>query len=171
MSTIDVAATLQAFQAALAEAHTPAALEEVRRTYTGKKSPLKAAMKDLRSVPPEDRRAFAQQLNETQDQIEALLTAATEAAEARALAARLETEHMDLTLPGIAPRRGARHPLTEVEQRCLSVMRRLGFTLVDGPEVETAYYNFDALNIPEHHPARDMQDTFWVPTDHRQRHF
>lgn len=82
--------------------------------------------------------------------------------EAAAVAARLDAEWLDLSMPGTAPLRGARHPLTVVEARCLAVLRQLGFTVVDGPEVETAYYNFDALNIPKHHPARDMQDTFWV---------
>ena len=65
-------------------------------------------------------------------------------------------------MPGQTTRRGARHPLTVVENQCMDVLRRLGFKLVDGPEIDDAYHNFDALNIPEHHPARDMQDTFWV---------
>ena len=81
---------------------------------------------------------------------------------AQALAAQLDAEWQDLSMPGLAVPRGKRHPLTEVENRCMDVMRLLGFELVDGPEVEHPYYNFDALNIPKHHPARDMQDTFWV---------
>ena len=65
-------------------------------------------------------------------------------------------------MPGTASRYGRRHPLTIVERQCLEVLRQLGFEVVDGPEVEDAFQGFDALNIPEHHPARDMQDTFWV---------
>ncbi|MEL6343905.1 MAG: phenylalanine--tRNA ligase subunit alpha, partial [Myxococcota bacterium] len=90
---------------------------------------------------------------------------ASKTIDARAMQGRLEAERMDLTMPGIAPRRGSRHPLTAVERRCMAVMRQLGFRRVDGPEVELQYFNFDALNIPKHHPARDMQDTFYVDGD------
>lgn len=162
MSSLDIAATLEAFRAALAAAKTPAEVEAVRRQHAGKKSPLKAALKKLRDIPPDQRRAVAAQINEARATVEAEIDAAAKTIEARALAARLEAERMDLTMPGLAPRRGARHPLTEVEHQCMAVMRQLGFRFVDGPEVELPYYNFDALNIPEHHPARDMQDTFYV---------
>lgn len=160
--TPDVDAILAAFRAELADAADPLSLDAVRRKYTGKKSALKAALKGLKHVPKEDRPAVAQAVNAAQKQVEAELGAAVEAAEAAALAAQLDAEWVDLTLPGLAVKRGARHPLTEVEQRCMDVMRLLGFELVDGPEVEHPYYNFDALNIPKHHPARDLQDTFWV---------
>jgi phenylalanyl-tRNA synthetase alpha chain len=162
MSRPDVAALLGAFRDDLAGASSPELLEEVRRAHTGKKSPIKLAFRELRDVPPEDRSAVAKALNDAQEAIEVELDQARQTIESGALARRLDAEWMDLTLPGIAPRRGMRHPITLVEQRCLAVLRTLGFELVDGPEVESAYYNFDALNIPEHHPARDMQDTFWV---------
>ncbi|MFT4980100.1 MAG: phenylalanyl-tRNA synthetase alpha chain, partial [Myxococcota bacterium] len=162
MTTIDVAAILARFRSALADAGSPAELDTVRRAYAGKKSPIKAALKGLRALPPEDRRAAAQAINDAQSTVEVELTAAEAVITAAAMAKRLEDERQDLTLPGLATPRGARHPLTDVERRCLGVMRRLGFRLVDGPEVETPYFNFDALNIPEHHPARDMQDTFYV---------
>jgi phenylalanyl-tRNA synthetase alpha chain len=86
-----------------------------------------------------------------------------------AAARAIEAEWQDLTLPGIANERGATHPLTQVHKKAMDVMRRLGFTLAEGPEIETPYYNFDALNIPENHPARDMQDTFWLPENHLLR--
>ena len=162
MSRPDVNAILAAFREELAAANDPAALDVVRRTHAGKKSPLKEALRSLRDVLPEDRAAFALSINETQATIEAELEAAGERIEAQALEARIASEWQDLTLPGLAPERGARHPLTEVEARCMEVMRQLGFSVVEGPEVEHPWYNFDALNIPEHHPARDMQDTFWV---------
>ena len=162
MSRPDVDALLRAFRDDLDAAASPDALEQVRRAHTGKKSPIKLAFRELRDVPPEERAGVAKALNDAQQTIETELQDARETVEARALARRLEAEWQDLTLPGIAPRRGMRHPITLVEQRCLAVLRRLGFELVEGPEVETAYFNFDALNIPEHHPARDMQDTFWV---------
>lgn len=162
MSTPELAAAIARFREELAAADTPEALEALRRAYTGKNSTIKAALRSLKDLPVDERPAVAKAVNEAQAAVEAELAAASEAAESRALAARLAAEWTDLTMPGLAARRGARHPLTEVENRTLSVMRQLGFQPVEGPEVEHPYYNFDALNIPEHHPARDMQDTFWV---------
>ena len=159
---MDVEALLNQFHADLAGAADPAALENVRRAYTGKKSPIKAAFKTLRSVPDDQRSQVAAALNAANQTIAGALDEAAQRIAAEALAAQLDAEWADLSMPGQATRRGARHPLTEVEDRCLDVLRRLGFELVDGPEIDAAYYNFDALNIPEHHPARDMQDTFWV---------
>lgn len=158
----DIEALLAAFRADLAAARDPAAIDELRRVHTGKKSALKAVLSELKNLPPEERPAFAQAVHAAAATLEAELEAASQAIESQALAARLDAEWQDLSLPGLAPRRGGLHPVTEVHTRCLDVLRRLGFTLVDGPEVEHPFYNFDALNIPEHHPARDMQDTFWV---------
>jgi phenylalanyl-tRNA synthetase alpha chain len=159
---MDVNAFIEAFRADLSAAGDPAALDEVRRKHTGKKSPIKAAFKDLRTVAAEDRPQVAAALNQAQKTIEAELEAAKATVEANALSAQLDAEWMDLSMPGLAQARGVRHPLTEVENRCMDVLRRLGFERVDGPEIDSAYYNFDALNTPEHHPARDLQDTFWV---------
>jgi phenylalanyl-tRNA synthetase alpha chain len=162
MSRPDVDAILADFRADLAAASDPAAIEEVRRAHTGKKSALKEALRGLREVPEAERPQVAKAINEAQQVVEAELAAAAERVEARALDARLVQEWQDLTMPGLAPPRGARHPISEVEQRCMEVMRQLGFQAVEGPIVEHPFYNFDALNIPEHHPARDAQDTFWV---------
>ena len=159
---MNVQALIERFRTDLAKASTPAELDEVRRAHSGKKSSIKAAFKDLRHVEKEQRPAVAAALNQAQTQIEAELDAAQSVITARALAAQLDGEWMDLSMPGLAQARGARHPLTKVENQCMGVLRRLGFSLVEGPEIEHAYYNFDALNIPEHHPARDMQDTFFV---------
>lgn len=162
MPAPDIDALLREFRADLATAADPAALDEVRRKHTGKKSALKLALGELKAVPPEDRPRVAQQIHAAGAAVEAELAAAAATIEAAALAAQLDAEWQDLSMPGLAPRRGARHPVTKVERQILDVLRRLGFELVDGPEIEHPYYNFDALNIPEHHPARDMQDTFWL---------
>lgn len=162
MSRPDVNAIVAAFRADLDAAQDPAALDEVRRAHTGKKSALKESLRGLRDVPPDERAGVAKEINDAQERIESELAAATERIEARALDTRIAQEWQDLSLPGLAPPRGARHPLTDVQMICADVLRQLGFELVDGPEVEHPFYNFDALNIPEHHPARDMQDTFWV---------
>lgn len=162
MSRPDVEALVAAFHADLGAASDLAALDAVKRAHAGKKSPLKLALRELRNVPPEERPTVAKAINDAQAKIEADIAEAAAVLEARAIEAQIDREWEDLSLPGLAPARGARHPLTDVEWRSMGVLRRLGFEVVDGPEVDHPYYNFDALNIPEHHPARDMQDTFWV---------
>ncbi|MBX2803071.1 MAG: phenylalanine--tRNA ligase subunit alpha [Myxococcales bacterium] len=158
----DVESLLRDFRADLSAVTDPAHLDEVKRRHTGKKSPLKAAFKELRSVPDADRPAVAAAINAAKATMEAEVEQAAQRVQQQALARQLQAEWQDLTLPGLAPHRGARHPITQVERRAMQMLRQLGFEVVDGPEVEHPWYNFDALNIPEHHPARDMQDTFWV---------
>ena len=162
MTRPNPAALLQAFRQELAAAETLDALEAVRRTHTGKKSPLKLALRGLGQVPQEERPQVAKALNDAQREVVSALEEAKAALAARQMAKQVDAEWVDLGMPGLGTPRGARHPVTTVERQCLDVLRRLGFSVVDGPEVESAFYNFDALNIPEHHPARDMQDTFWV---------
>ncbi|MCA8960043.1 MAG: phenylalanine--tRNA ligase subunit alpha [Planctomycetes bacterium] len=158
----DVGALLSEFRDDLARANSPQELEEVRRNHTGKKSALKNALASLKSVSAEERPVVAREINEAKNAIESELESAKIRVESAAQSSQLDAEWQDLTMPGVAFPRGARHPLNLVESRITSVLRRLGFEVVDGPEVDNAYFNFDALNIPEHHPARDMQDTFWV---------
>jgi phenylalanyl-tRNA synthetase alpha chain len=146
----------------LAALHVADDIRQLRQTYLGKKSAIKAALKNLHTIPTEERPARARQLQELEAQVEALLSEAETKIETRELTKRLLAERQDPFLPGILTRQGSRHPVHEVELRCLKVLRQFGFELADGPEVESPYNNFDALNIPEHHPARDMQDTFWI---------
>ncbi len=162
MARPDVPALVAAFRADLANATDPTQLDVVRRTHSGKNSPLKLGLRGLRDVPADDRPAVAAEINAAAEAIEVEIAAAQGQLEAVALEARLDAEWADPNLPGVATGRGSRHPLSLVEDRCLAVLRRLGFERVDGPEVEHPFYNFDALNVPEHHPARDAQDTFWV---------
>jgi phenylalanyl-tRNA synthetase alpha chain len=157
-----VAAIRQRFSTLLQQAQTVAELEQLQREFFGKKSELKLAFQNLRSLPPEARAAAATLLNQTQSALEAELGSALKVRAEAELAAKLQAEWQDLSLPGTAPRRGALHPITILEENCLQVLRRLGFVLEEGPEVEQEFYNFDALNIPPHHPAREMQDTFFV---------
>ena len=154
---------LTTFRAELGAAQSPEELQDLRTRYLGKKSHVKTALKSLGSMSAEERPRFAKEINDAQQTIERELDdAAARIAEA-AVAQQIKSEWQDLTMPGIAQERGAVHPLTEVHRKAMAVMRRLGFAIAEGPEVETPYYNFDALNIPENHPARDMQDTFWLP--------
>ena len=162
MQIEDIVQIQERFRSELGAVTDLAQLDQVRRDYLGKNSGLKAALKDLRSVPEESRAQFAKLLNDTKASIEAELDAVKLRLDELSRRAQIESEWVDLSMPGIAPRRGGRHPVTEVEYLCLGVLRQLGFKLEVGPEIETEFYNFDALNIPAHHPARDMQDTFFV---------
>ena len=162
---MSTAESLQSFRAALAAANTPEALNEVRTAFLGKKSYVKTALKSLGSMPAEERPKFAKEINDAAAAIERELEEAAARIAEAAVARQIAAEWQDLTMPGIAQQRGAVHPLTQVHTKAMNVMRRLGFTLQEGPDIESPYYNFDALNIPENHPARDMQDTFWLPND------
>ncbi|HEX7830904.1 MAG TPA: phenylalanine--tRNA ligase subunit alpha [Thermoanaerobaculia bacterium] len=161
--------TLTQFRGELAAATTPEALQDLRTRYLGKKSYVKTALKSLGGMSAEERPIFAKEINDAQQTIERELDAADEQIRNAAVARQIEAEWQDLTMPGITQQRGATHPLTQVHKKAMDVMRRLGFTLEEGPEIELPYYNFDALNIPENHPARDMQDTFWLPNSHLLR--
>ncbi|MEV5242470.1 phenylalanine--tRNA ligase subunit alpha [Streptomyces cinnamoneus] len=150
------------FHKELADASDTTALEEIRTRFLGRRSVLKEQFRLLPQLPEQERREYAGRLNQLSQALEQQIGQAIETARRAETAERLRGEWIDVTLPGQAPRRGAWHPLTDVEERCLTILRRLGFERAEGPEVEDAYHNFDALNIPQHHPARDMQDTFWL---------
>ena len=161
----DLEQTLQTFRKDLEQATTPDSVQDLRTRYLGKKSYVKTALKSLGGMSPEERPRFAKEVNDAQQSMERALDEALAKIGEAAIGKQIESEWQDLSLPGIAQERGAVHPLTEVLKSCMDVMRRLGFVLAEGPEVDTPYYNFDALNIPENHPARDMQDTFWLPNN------
>jgi phenylalanyl-tRNA synthetase alpha chain len=148
--------------ARIQSAATPEDLEPVRVEVLGRKGTLASLSKDMGKLSPEERKTLGAALNAAKQALEAAFDAKKSAFDAAALNARLNSEWLDLTLPssGIPP--GHLHPVTQIQQEIEDLFRSLGFTVLDGPEVETEYYNFDALNIPADHPARDMQDTFWL---------
>ncbi|RUM89328.1 MAG: phenylalanine--tRNA ligase subunit alpha [Thermodesulfatator sp.] len=135
------------------------ALEEFRVRYLGKKGQITRILKGLKELPPEERRRIGRLANQLRDELEEALRARREAL---LRAAEDETPGVDLTLPGRPFELGRLHPVTQTLQEICAVFLRLGFDLARGPEVETDYYNFEALNIPPDHPARDMQDTFYL---------
>ncbi len=140
-------------------------LEQVRIRFTGKKGELTQLLRGMGQVPPEERPAVGRLVNEARDEVEAALAARQQELTALALEARLKAEAVDVTLPGWAPVLGRRHPLTQVLDEIKRVFVGLGFQVVEGPEIETDWYNFEALNIPPDHPARDLQDTFFITED------
>jgi len=142
---------------------SPEALEEVRVDLLGRKGKLAQLSKNMGQLSHEQRGSIGKLLNQVKSTLETAFETKHSGFAAAALQARLEREWVDLTLPGKGgPQRGSLHPVTLIQNEIEDVFRSLGFTVLDGPEVETEYYNFDALNIPGDHPARDMQDTFWM---------
>lgn len=151
---------------ALSEARDLSAIEALRVSVLGKKGKLTLLLKELKSVSAEERKSIGARLNEVRSELESTL--ASRESELRYLeqSARLEDEWIDVTLPTVATlppmEPGSVHPLTRVQRELETIFTGLGFSVVDGPEVETEYHNFEALNIPATHPARDMQDTIWT---------
>ncbi len=137
-------------------------LESVRVEVLGRKGTLARISKDMGKMPPEERTRVGKLLNGAKQELENALEARKSAFDALTMRARLDAEWLDLTLPVPGPRPGSLHPVTQIQWEIEDLFRSLGFTVLDGPEVENEYYNFDALNIPPDHPARDMQDTFWL---------
>ncbi|TMW71661.1 phenylalanine--tRNA ligase subunit alpha [Alteribacter natronophilus] len=140
-------------------------LKEVRVSYLGKKGPITEVLKGMGKLSGEERPKVGQKANEVRDAI----TSAIEEKEARLeqeeLDRKLKEESIDVTLPARPVRRGNRHPLTSVTETLEDIFIGMGFTVAEGPEVETDYYNFESLNLPKDHPARDMQDTFFITPD------
>jgi phenylalanyl-tRNA synthetase alpha chain len=148
--------------AAIEAAGSSAELEQVRVTFLGRSGRLTQLLRSLGQLPPEQRKEIGFEANRAKAKLEARFEAARVArAESERLAQR-EHARLDLTLPGRRPARGGIHPLTRVHDEIVSIFVGLGFSVAEGPEIETDYYNFEALNIPKDHPARDMQDTFYL---------
>ena len=143
-------------------AHSAEELEAVRVDVLGRKGQLALLSKDMGKLSPDQRGAVGKLLNAAKSTVEAALESRKQQFEREALAKRLDTEWFDLTVPAQGAPAGALHPVTQIQQEIEDLFRSLGFTILDGPEVEDEYHNFDALNIPQDHPARDMQDTFWL---------
>jgi phenylalanyl-tRNA synthetase alpha chain len=148
--------------ARIASANSLDELEAVRVDALGRKAGLTQFSKEMGKLPPEERKHIGQLLNNARHQLEEALESGKQSFAEAALRARLDAEWVDLTLPAPGPRRGHLHPITQIQRELEELFVSLGFTVLDGPEVETEHYNFDALNIPPEHPARDMQDTFWL---------
>ncbi len=139
-----------------------ASLEAIRVKYLGKKGELTAVLRGMGQLSPEDRPVMGQIVNEVRAEIEAALTEKKAYLAVNALDAQLKAEKLDVTVPGKKAKVGHRHPLTLVQRDMEEIFIGMGFSIAEGPEVEYDYYNFQALNIPENHPARDTQDTFYI---------
>src|ERR1700723_1350424 len=137
-------------------------LEAVRVEVLGRKGVLTQLSKDMGKLAPEERASRGKFINTAKQTLESAYENRKSEFERAALAKRLDAEWIDLTVPAPGVRPGSLHPITQIQWEIEDLFRSLGFTVLDGPEVETEFHNFDALNIPADHPARDMQDTFWL---------
>ena len=143
-----------------------AALEELRVSYLGKKGALTGLLKNLGQLSVEERPKAGAEINDVKQQLNEQLNARKASLQGAALAAQLADEAIDVTLPGRRAETGSLHPITRTIQRMETFFSSMGFEVVEGPEIEDDYHNFEALNIPAHHPARAMHDTFYVDDTH-----
>lgn len=157
------ALTLKETETALSE------LDELRRLHTGKKSRLAAAKKLIGRISAEDRPAFGQHVQQLETQIAEALDEVEQALKGYLASAQQERERIDVTLPGKRPRHGHLHPITLLRQRLEDIFVSLGYSIEDDREIENDFYNFTALNIPEDHPVRNPQDTFYTTAGHALR--
>lgn len=149
--------------AAMAELEkADADLESIRIKYLGKKGELTAVLRGMGALSPEERPVIGQLANDVRVAIENAISEKTAAMKERLLNAKLRHEKLDVTIPGTSARMGHQHPLSRVQRQMEDIFIGMGFQIAEGPEVEYDYYNFQALNIPENHPARDTQDTFYI---------
>ncbi len=154
--------------AAFAAATELARLEDVKAAYLGSQGSLTALLKGLGKLPPEERKSAGAAINDAKSRIEAALAARRDDLKNARLAAQLASESLDVTLPGRGQARGSIHPVMRTLDRIEQLFRSIGFEVADGPEIETDWHNFTALNTPENHPARSMHDTFYLlDTDER----
>ncbi len=149
-------------EADFAAANEPARLEDAKAKYLGKDGTLTAMLKGLGKLDPEARKSAGAAINIAKQRIESALTARREALRNAQLEAQLAAEALDVTLPGRGSPRGTLHPVTRTLERIEQLFRSIGFDVADGPEIETDWHNFTALNTPENHPARSMHDTFYL---------
>ena len=138
------------------------ALQEARIRFLGRKGELTALMKGLGGLSADERPVVGQLVNNLREEIEMLLDEALSSVRDRATAERLQSERIDVTLPGRRALRGSKHPITQIIEEVSGIFAGLGFLVAEGPEIEHDWYNFEALNFPPEHPARDMQDTFFT---------
>ena len=146
----------------LADAGDEAALEKWRIAYLGRKGRLPLVLRGLGELPLEERRRLGGEANQLRQELESALETKREGLKQQRHTATEEAGRLDVTLPGRPKRVGRLHPVTQTMREMLEIFVSMGFSVIEGPEVETEYYNFTALRIPEDHPARDMQDTLWL---------
>ena len=158
----DLAPLRQSWLTRIKDAADPAAIEEVRIGALGKKGEISLMMRELGKMTPEERQTAGAALNRLRDELDTALRARKTALDDAALDARLREEWLDVTLPGRPRPQGTIHPVSQVMDEVTAIFADMGFAVAEGPQVESDWYNFDALNIPPEHPARQEHDTFFM---------
>jgi phenylalanyl-tRNA synthetase alpha chain len=158
---LDLQALTAKAQADIKVADNLDTLDQIRVSYLGKKGELTSLLKTLGTLPAEERKSAGQDINRAKQEVQQALEARKASLKAAALQAKLASERIDVTLPGRGQSTGGLHPVTRTMQRIEELFSQLGFAVEQGPEIEDDYHNFEALNIPAHHPARAMHDTFY----------
>ncbi|OGE19752.1 MAG: phenylalanine--tRNA ligase subunit alpha [Candidatus Dadabacteria bacterium RIFCSPHIGHO2_12_FULL_53_21] len=149
-------------EAELSSVQDEISLQNLKAKFVGRKGVITEILKGMKDIPDSDRPRMGKLINETKTFVEDLIERRLDELREEKKRRSLYEEKIDVTLPGRGMPVGARHPITQVMEEVTTIFERMGFEVAEGPEVETDYYNFEALNIPKNHPARDMQDTFYV---------
>ena len=145
------------------------ALEETRVKYLGKKGELTALLKQMGSLSKEERPVIGSMVNKVRDELEEIISSKEEKLKKEEIAKKLESEKIDVTLPSTKIRRGSKHPLNRIIEEVEDLFVSMGYDVISGPELETDEYCFERLNLPKGHPARDMQDSFYITTEYLLR--
>ena len=169
INEIDFPVLKESLEHTLSSVASPEALETLKKEWLSKDGHVKNLFKQLRDVPSDRKAEIASHLNELRERLEGFVASREEELRMSGLRKQLASQSIDASLPSRYVGLGRLHPVTRIERRIADILRPFGFVSVLGPEVETEYYCFDALNIPPHHPARDMQDTFYTDTGHLLR--
>lgn len=138
------------------------ALDEVRVRFLGKQGELTAILRNMKEIPPEERKNVGMKANTIREKLENALSEKTNKMEEEKHLADMAKEKIDITMPSKGVKKGALHPLTRFNNKFMDICVEMGFTVIQGPEIDTDYYNFEALNVPKNHPARDMQDSLYI---------
>jgi phenylalanyl-tRNA synthetase alpha chain len=149
-------------QAIIAALNTIEELNEYKVKMLGRKGEITALLRGLKDLSPEQRAEVGKAANEIKDKLEAQFNSRANEIIRRDRNIKLQQEKIDVTLPGLPMQSGSIHPLTRIRREITGIFTGMGFTVEEGPEIELDYYNFEALNVPKHHPARDMQDSFYI---------
>ena len=150
------------FSERLSTAVSPDKLEELKVAYLGKKGELTSILKGMGQLSPEERPIVGQMVNAVRAEMEKSLSEKAEMLKSEEMAKKLEAEKVDVTMPGKTKKAGSLHPINQISDEMKDLFIGMGYEIADGPEIEFDYYNFEALNLPEGHPARDTQDTFYI---------
>lgn len=166
MSTSKLESIKETALAAFKAAENSKTLYDLKVQYLGKSGSLTEIMKEMATLPKEEKPLFGKMVNEVKQVLEAAYVEAEENLKKKEISAKMASEEIDMTLPSFARPKGTQHPVQIVTDEIFSIMARLGYSVRTGPLIEKDYYNFEALNIPADHPARDMQDTFFIDKTH-----